>query len=208
VLPSSSVTTSAWSSVVGPARKPRGATVEASLFSEPMPARPLPAALVSWSAFMTLISIITCPYCGRAAKELMPSNACQLFYNCKQCGARLKPKPGDCCVFCSYGSVPCPRYSALERLVNARAPLPAALVYRRRRRLFCRQGQQQPTADIHLLRGRCRPPILREAIDPQCRATDRSRHCQATRAISEGLICLTKIKVLPSRQSLSFFGGN
>jgi hypothetical protein len=69
---------------------------------------PLPAALVSWSAFMTLISIITCPYCGRAAKELMPSNACQLFYDCKQCGARLKPKPGDCCVFCSYGSVPCP----------------------------------------------------------------------------------------------------
>jgi hypothetical protein len=51
-------------------------------------------------------------------------------------------------------------------------------------------------------------PIPREAIDPQCRATDRSRHCQATRAIAEGLICLTKIKVLPSRQSLSFFGGN
>jgi hypothetical protein len=59
-----------------------------------------------------------------------------------------------------------------------------------------------------LLRGRCRPPIPREAIDPQCRATDRSRHCQATRAIAEGLICLTKINVLPSRQSLSFFGGN
>jgi hypothetical protein len=43
------------------------------------------------------------------------------------------------------------------------------------------------------------------ARDPQCRATDRSRHCQAARAIAEGLICLTKIKVLPSRQSLSFF---
>ena len=23
-------------------------------------------------------------------------------------GAALRPKPGDCCVFCSYGSVPCP----------------------------------------------------------------------------------------------------
>ena len=33
-------------------------------------------------------------------------------------------------------------------------------------------------------------------------------NCQGTRAIAEGLICLTKIKVLPSRQSLSFFGGN
>ena len=29
-------------------------------------------------------------------------------YNCKGCGLELKPKPGDCCVFCSYGSVPCP----------------------------------------------------------------------------------------------------
>ncbi len=21
---------------------------------------------------------------------------------------RMKPKPGDCCVFCSFGDVPCP----------------------------------------------------------------------------------------------------
>jgi hypothetical protein len=38
----------------------------------------------------------------------MPADACQYFYDCKGCGARLKPLPGDCCVFCSYGSVPCP----------------------------------------------------------------------------------------------------
>jgi hypothetical protein len=24
----------------------------------------------------------------------------------------LRPKPGDCCVFCSYGSVPCPPIQA------------------------------------------------------------------------------------------------
>ena len=30
------------------------------------------------------------------------------FYPCKGCGAMLRPKAGDCCVFCSYGSVPCP----------------------------------------------------------------------------------------------------
>ncbi|MGB5185335.1 MAG: GDCCVxC domain-containing (seleno)protein [Xanthobacteraceae bacterium] len=23
-------------------------------------------------------------------------------------GVQLRPKPGDCCVFCPYGSVPCP----------------------------------------------------------------------------------------------------
>jgi hypothetical protein len=32
----------------------------------------------------------------------------KFFYECKGCGALLKPKAGDCCVFCSYGDVPCP----------------------------------------------------------------------------------------------------
>jgi rRNA maturation endonuclease Nob1 len=38
----------------------------------------------------------------------MPTDACQWFYDCKGCGALLKPKPGDCCVYCSYGTVACP----------------------------------------------------------------------------------------------------
>jgi hypothetical protein len=38
----------------------------------------------------------------------MPTNACQWFYDCKCCGAVLKPKAGDCCVYCSYGTVVCP----------------------------------------------------------------------------------------------------
>jgi hypothetical protein len=57
-------------------------------------------------------SLITCPHCGTAKLERMPTDACQFFYNCTGCGARLKPKPGDCCVFCSYGSVPCPPVQA------------------------------------------------------------------------------------------------
>ena len=56
-----------------------------------------------------LPSIITCPECGcRRATEIMPSDACVIIYDCPACHARLKPKQGDCCVFCSYGSVPCP----------------------------------------------------------------------------------------------------
>jgi prepilin signal peptidase PulO-like enzyme (type II secretory pathway) len=55
-----------------------------------------------------LQSIVTCPSCGYRAEETMPSNACLFFYDCRKCGARLKPRAGDCCVFCSYGSVPCP----------------------------------------------------------------------------------------------------
>ena len=53
-------------------------------------------------------SVITCPHCGHHKPESMPTDACLWFYECESCGAPLKPKPGDCCVFCSYGSVRCP----------------------------------------------------------------------------------------------------
>ncbi|MDH5399022.1 MAG: hypothetical protein OEX02_12805 [Cyclobacteriaceae bacterium] len=53
-------------------------------------------------------SVINCPECGHAREEEMPVNACQYFYECENCKALLKPKPGDCCVYCSYGTVPCP----------------------------------------------------------------------------------------------------
>ena len=38
----------------------------------------------------------------------MPENACVHFFRCPVCEARLTPKPGDCCVFCSYGDEVCP----------------------------------------------------------------------------------------------------
>lgn len=38
----------------------------------------------------------------------MPTDACLHFYDCPRCKMRLKPKTGDCCVFCSYGTVKCP----------------------------------------------------------------------------------------------------
>ncbi len=55
-----------------------------------------------------LISTIRCPLCGHEREETMPTDACQWFYDCQGCGAVLRPKQGDCCVFCSYGDVPCP----------------------------------------------------------------------------------------------------
>ncbi|MGA9006233.1 MAG: GDCCVxC domain-containing (seleno)protein [Xanthobacteraceae bacterium] len=57
---------------------------------------------------MQLESMLTCPQRGHQSVEAMPTDACQFFYECKGCGERLKPFPGDCCVFCSYGSVRCP----------------------------------------------------------------------------------------------------
>ena len=55
-----------------------------------------------------LQSTLTCPHCGHVRTETMPTDACQWFYECEGCHIVLKPLPGDCCVFCSYGDVPCP----------------------------------------------------------------------------------------------------
>lgn len=57
---------------------------------------------------LTLVSTLTCPECGHVQAETMPTDACQYFYDCPGCQAVLRPKAGDCCVFCSYGDVPCP----------------------------------------------------------------------------------------------------
>jgi len=57
---------------------------------------------------MELRSVITCPKCGTRKEEAMPTDACVHAYECSECGALLRSQPGDCCVFCSYGSVQCP----------------------------------------------------------------------------------------------------
>jgi hypothetical protein len=57
-------------------------------------------------------SVLTCPRCGHREVETMPEDSCQYFYDCKGCGALLRPLTGHCCVFCSYGSVPCPPVQA------------------------------------------------------------------------------------------------
>jgi hypothetical protein len=62
-----------------------------------------------------LRSVLTCPRCGHRSAETMPIDACQYFYDCAGCGALLKPAAGDCCVFCSYGTVPCPPVQEARR---------------------------------------------------------------------------------------------
>jgi hypothetical protein len=55
-----------------------------------------------------LRSTITCPHCGHQKVETMPTDACLYFHECPNCHVTLRPKPGDCCIFCSYGSIKCP----------------------------------------------------------------------------------------------------
>jgi hypothetical protein len=53
-------------------------------------------------------SVLTCPHCGFAELETMPTDACQFVYECLNCMMLLHANTGDCCVFCSFGSVKCP----------------------------------------------------------------------------------------------------
>jgi hypothetical protein len=70
----------------------------------------------AWMAVeLSLQSTLTCPECGHQATETMPTNACQFFYDCLGCGVLLRPKSGDCCVFCSYGTVACPPIQEQKR---------------------------------------------------------------------------------------------
>lgn len=57
---------------------------------------------------VALTSVLCCPACGHADLLAMPTDACVFFHACAACGVIVRPTPGDCCVFCSYGSVPCP----------------------------------------------------------------------------------------------------
>jgi hypothetical protein len=55
-----------------------------------------------------LRNTIKCPFCGHMKVEMMPTDACVYFYDCERCKTVLKPKPSDCCVYCSYGAIKCP----------------------------------------------------------------------------------------------------
>jgi hypothetical protein len=57
---------------------------------------------------LPMMGQITCPECGAVSDEPMPDDACVYFFKCPGCQVMLHPRPGDCCVFCSYGAVPCP----------------------------------------------------------------------------------------------------
>ena len=67
------------------------------------------------NGFPVLISTLRCPGCGHERLEIMPTNSCQYFYDCTACGALLRPLEGDCCVYCSYGDIPCPPTQEAQR---------------------------------------------------------------------------------------------
>lgn len=61
------------------------------------------------------VSLVTCLSCGDQRLEPMPEFSCLLAYTCLSCGTVLRPAEGDCCIFCTYGSVPCPPIQVLRQ---------------------------------------------------------------------------------------------
>jgi hypothetical protein len=59
-----------------------------------------------------LESTLRCPQCGYSQTETMPTNACVWYWECPGCHVLIQPRRGDCCVFCSYGNMPCPPLQA------------------------------------------------------------------------------------------------
>jgi len=53
-------------------------------------------------------SVLSCPICETRTEQEMPTNECVVVFQCPACRSVLRPRPGICCVFCSYGSVKCP----------------------------------------------------------------------------------------------------
>lgn len=67
-----------------------------------------------------LTSTITCSCCGHSETETMPLDACIYLYECVNCQNLMTPQSGDCCVFCSRGTHPCP---TSQRESKAYSPL-------------------------------------------------------------------------------------
>jgi hypothetical protein len=76
--------------------------------------------------FPRLTSVLRCPICGHEQEEIMPTDTCRIVYTCPACQTVLHPQPGDCCVFCSYGTVPCPpvQLETQARGIENEGPMP------------------------------------------------------------------------------------
>ena len=64
-------------------------------------------------------SVVTCPRCGLETETEMPTDACVVVFECTSCRVVLRPKSGDCCIFCSFASVKCPPVQLRQRFDGA-----------------------------------------------------------------------------------------
>ncbi len=67
---------------------------------------------------ISLDSVITCYSCGSMHQEIMSQRkrTPMLSYSCSDCGENLEVTPQDQCIYCTYGSNPCPATQKKELL--------------------------------------------------------------------------------------------
>ena len=74
-------------------------------------------------------SLLVCPHCHHQRQVEMPQDSCLISFDCERCDNILQPNSGDCCVFCSHGSVPCPSVQrTLEGHINLQKGLRTAFI--------------------------------------------------------------------------------
>jgi hypothetical protein len=81
-------------------------------------------------------TVMRCPGCGMESSETMPADGCVYFWICPGCAVVVTPKPGDCCVFCSYGSARCPPRSRAAQALSGAGEAKEAVLDLRERLLF------------------------------------------------------------------------
>jgi len=57
---------------------------------------------------LNLRSIVQCPHCHFKVTERMSTTQQVREWECPACHKRVQASPGACCIFCEYGTVPCP----------------------------------------------------------------------------------------------------
>src|ERR671912_190266 len=77
---------------------------------------------------ITLQCTLQCPHCRHSERETMPTTFRQFFYECTSCHELLNAKEGNCCVFCSYGDVPCPSTQDSNRKPHDHSKPPHAAI--------------------------------------------------------------------------------
>ena len=77
----------------------------------------------AWSKFgggmsevIKIKSILTCVKCEHKKEETMPQYASQIEYKCNNCNSIIGVKQNQCCVYCIYGSTPCPSSQRTSQL--------------------------------------------------------------------------------------------
>lgn len=53
-------------------------------------------------------STLVCPRCNHGERMMMAENSSLVVHVCQSCGLEMHRLPGNCCLFCTWGTVPCP----------------------------------------------------------------------------------------------------